>query len=561
MKILMINVVCGIRSTGRICTDLATALENQGYEVKIAYGRENVPKQYQKYAVRIGNDFDVKIHGIKARLFDKCGFGSKIATVRFIRWVKEYDPDVIHLHNLHGYYINIKILFAYLKTCGKKIIWTLHDCWAFTGHSAYCDAAKCEKWREGCYNCPQIHEYPKSFIDMSKTNWQKKRAIITSIPSMKIVTPSKWLAGLVKQSFLKKYDLEVIYNGIDTSQFYPMENDFREAYGLQNKFILLGMFTTWDNMKELSDYLQLSELLSSEYKIVLVGLTDHQIEALPKNILGIKRTVSTKELAYIYSSVDLLLNLSKGDNRTINADLLIYRTPVLTYNTDDNTEIVEKYGGSVLKLENLDDVIEKICEYKQNLLQTNLNSKVDYYVDNGYMHHFSEKYWSKKSDINLLGKFVLLGVAAIWDKRKGLNDLIALSKILPNDYQIILVGLTEEQLKNLPENIIGFVRTNSVEELRGLYAIADALINPTYEDNFPTTNIEALCCGTPVITYETGGSPESVGACGGVIKKGDLYSIVKMITKTSHFEKNCVERGNYFDKRKMTNNYIILYTY
>lgn len=155
MKVLMINVVCGIRSTGRICTDLAAALEKQGHEVKIAYGRENVPEQFQKYAVRIGSDLDVKLHGIKARLFDRAGFGSKKATKKFIGWVKEYDPDVIHLHNIHGYYINIEVLFDYLRTCGKKIIWTLHDCWSFTGHCVYFDYVDCDKWKTGCFDCPQ----------------------------------------------------------------------------------------------------------------------------------------------------------------------------------------------------------------------------------------------------------------------------------------------------------------------------------------------------------------------------------------------------------------------
>ncbi|WP_207640375.1 glycosyltransferase [Ruminococcus albus] len=174
MKILMINVVCGIRSTGRICTDLADALTEQGHTVKIAYGRETVPEKYQKYAIRIGNDLDVKLHGVRARLLDECGFGSKRATIKFIEWVKKYDPDVIHLHNIHGYYINVEVLFDYLRSCGKKIIWTLHDCWAFTGHSALCDGINCEKWEKGCSNCPNLKEYPKSLFDYSKNNWIKK---------------------------------------------------------------------------------------------------------------------------------------------------------------------------------------------------------------------------------------------------------------------------------------------------------------------------------------------------------------------------------------------------
>ena len=147
MKILMINVVCGIRSTGRICTDLAAELEKQGHEVKIAYGREKVPEQFHKYAVRVGTDLDVYMHVLKSRLFDSAGFESKRVTKKFVSWIREYDPDVIHLHNLHGYYINVEILFQYLKECGKKIIWTLHDCWAFTGHCTYFDYIGCDKWK------------------------------------------------------------------------------------------------------------------------------------------------------------------------------------------------------------------------------------------------------------------------------------------------------------------------------------------------------------------------------------------------------------------------------
>ena len=184
MKILMINSVCGVGSTGRICTDLALELENQGHKVKIAYGRGSSPKQFDRFAVKIGSDADVKLHGLKARLFDASGFGSKRATERFISWVKEYDPDVIHLHNIHGYYINVKTLFDYLKTAEKRVLWTLHDCWAFTGHSAYCDSVSCEKWKNSCGNCPLKSAYPKSVTDFSKRNRKLKEEIFTK-PSLR----------------------------------------------------------------------------------------------------------------------------------------------------------------------------------------------------------------------------------------------------------------------------------------------------------------------------------------------------------------------------------------
>lgn len=366
MKVLMINVVCGIRSTGRICTDLAKSLKAQGHEVKIAYGREDVPEQFQKYAVRIGTDLDVKLHGLRARLLDGAGFGSRGATVKFIQWVKEYDPDVIHLHNIHGYYINVEVLFDYLRTCGKKIIWTLHDCWAFTGHSAYCDAVQCEKWEKGCYQCPQIGEYPKSIVDRSKQNWNKKRRVFSAIPNLAIISPSHWLAGLVKKSFLKEYTVQVIHNGIDTNQFKPLKSDFREYYGIQNQFILLGVATSWDDMKGYSEFIELSKRLDSTYKVVLVGLTEEQMENIPQNILGIKRTASVKELAYIYNAADVFLNLSYCENYpTVNLEARACGTPVITYMTGGSPESAGK-SSIIVPRGDINKIIDAIKEMKKN---------------------------------------------------------------------------------------------------------------------------------------------------------------------------------------------------
>lgn len=365
MKVLMINVVCGIRSTGRICTDLATALEAQGHEVKIAYGRETVPEQFQKYAVRIGTDIDVKLHGGKARLFDGAGFGSKRATEKFIEWVKEYDPDVIHLHNIHGYYINVEVLFNYLKVCGKKVIWTLHDCWAFTGHTAYCDSVNCERWITGCYECPLTKAYPTSFVDKSKQNWRKKKEIFSGIKGLTIITPSEWLAGLVRKSFLAEYPVKVINNGIDTSKFYPIESDFRKKNGLEGKFVLLGVATVFDDMKGYSDFLKLREMLGDEYRIVLVGLTKEQIKDLPRGILGIERTSSVRELAEIYTAADLFLNLSYCENYpTVNIEAMSCGTPVLTYKTGGSPEMVEKYGGIVVEQGNITAVANRCRNIK-----------------------------------------------------------------------------------------------------------------------------------------------------------------------------------------------------
>lgn len=350
MKILMINSVCGIRSTGRICTDLATELEVQGNEVKIAYGRENVPEQFQKYAVRIGSDMDIKLHGAKARLFDGAGFGSKIATAKFIKWVKEFDPDVIHLHNIHGYYINIEILFKYLKKCGKRVIWTLHDCWSFTGHCAYFDYASCQSWIDGCRLCPQKNEYPKSYLDASKKNWIKKRQILTGIPNLTIITPSDWLSRLVKSSYLKEYKVKTINNGIDINIFKETPSKLKEQYGLSDKKIILGVASVWDKRKGLDYIKKIAFDLGDKYQVVVIGVTQAQSIELPKNVIAISRTDSVKELATWYSAADVFINPTLEDNYpTTNLEAIACGTPVVTFDTGGSPESAELYGITVPK--------------------------------------------------------------------------------------------------------------------------------------------------------------------------------------------------------------------
>ena len=373
----MINSVCGIRSTGRICTDLADALTEQGHEVKIAYGRETVPEKYQKYAVRIGNDTDTKLHGLRSRIFDDTGYGSKKATESFIEWVKSYDPDVVHLHNIHGYYINIELLFRYLAKAKKHVIWTLHDCWPFTGHCVYFDYAKCDRWKTGCHKCPQKKEYPASMVaDRSKKNWEKKKALFTSVKDMVFVTPSQWLADLLKQSYLGSYPVKVINNDIDLTVFRPTEGDFREKNGLTGKKVLLGVASVWDRRKGLKDYIKLSENLDDNYRIVLVGLSEEQIKSLPKNIIGISRTNNTKELAEIYTAADLLVNLTYEDNYpTVNLEAQACGTPVISYRTGGSTESAVRFGtvaekgnvGQVIRMIQSSPTFEKSPDYDASL--------------------------------------------------------------------------------------------------------------------------------------------------------------------------------------------------
>lgn len=352
MKILMINVVCGIGSTGRICIDLADEFIAEGHEVKIAYGREPVPEKYRHNCVRIGNDWDQRLHGLRTRLLDEHGFGSKRVTKKFLKWAEKYNPDIVWIHNIHGYYINIEMLFDWIKSRPQmQVKWTLHDCWAFTGHCSYFSVAKCEQWKNGCERCSQKRQYPSSLlIDNCKSNYERKKRAFTGVKNMTIVTPSEWLQNLVNQSFLKEYPIEVQYNKIDLTTFKPTPSDFRTKYGLEERKIVLGVASTWSARKGLRDFLRLSELLDKTYAIVLVGLTEKQIKAMPEQIICIARTNSVKELVEIYSAADIFVNPSKEETfglTTIEAQAC--GTPAIVYRDTACEEVVKKYGGKAVE--------------------------------------------------------------------------------------------------------------------------------------------------------------------------------------------------------------------
>ena len=346
MKYLFINSVAGFGSTGRIAAETCRELSKAGHECVLAFGREKTNCD-DIQTVQIGSPQDYRLHGLRNRLLDDHGFGSKAATRRFLQWVKAYDPDVIWLHNVHGYYIHIGELFSYLKTCGKQIIWTLHDCWAFTGHCAYFDFARCDKWKTGCHHCPEKGSYPASlFRDNSKGNYEAKKALFTGIPDLSLVVPSHWLEKRVKQSFLQEYPVEVVYNTINREIFKPTPSNLREQYQLQDKKILLGVASVWDARKGLRDFVALSQMLEAEYKIVLVGLREEQIKELPENILGLPRTNSMEELAQWYTAADVFVCPSYEETFGMTAmEARACGTEAVVYQNTACEEIVNQFGG------------------------------------------------------------------------------------------------------------------------------------------------------------------------------------------------------------------------
>lgn len=351
MKIVQINSFSN-GSTGKIMMSIHEALQNEGVESYVIWGRGR--KSENKYEMNMGNKIGIYFHVLYSRVTGKTGLASKLATKKMIKKLKKIKPDIIHLHNIHGYYININILFDFIKKNNIKVIWTLHDCWAFTGKCTHFENAKCEKWKQQCYNCPIIKEYPKSFIDKSKYNYEMKKQTFSHCDNLTIVTPSIWLYKLVQLSFLNNYNVTVINNGINLEIFKPLKSDFKNKYNLSDKKVILGVANVWDKGKGLDDFIKLSKVIDDETKIVLVGLNKKQLKKLPKNILGISRTENQIELVKIYNSSDLFFNPTKEDNYpTVNLEALACKTPVYTYNTGGSSECLNLDNGKVVTLNDM----------------------------------------------------------------------------------------------------------------------------------------------------------------------------------------------------------------
>lgn len=397
MKVLQINTVVGTGSVGRIAASLYDISEAHGMDSYVAYGRGMAPEGMR--AIKIGSRADMYGHVLRNFLLGESGFGSGGRTKAFLKELEKLQPDLIHLHNIHGFYLQIELLFSYIKEKRIPVVWTLHDCWSMTGHCAYFDYVGCEKWKSGCHSCIQHRNaYPYAlFKDNSIENYHRKQKAFTGVENLTLVTPSQWLAELVKHSFLKEYPVLVIPNGINREIFTP-----------------------------------------------------------PK-------TVEAHE------------------------------------------------------------------------------------------------------------KIQILGVANIWEKRKGFSCLIELARILPEGYHITMVGLKQEQIRHIKKDVLlnqritAIARTESQRELAKLYGEADIYVNTTLEDNFPTTNLEALACGTPVITFATGGSPEAV--CGDErigmkVPPGDVQALAEAVITFGNAEKPvipCRERGEQYDEKKCFEKYIALY--
>lgn len=355
-KLLQINPVLRVStSTGRIMQEIGELAIRNGWHSYIAYskGRDGI-KPCHSELIPVGNKLSVFGHGLATRLFDRHGMASRLSTMQFIHRLESIRPDIIHIHNIHGYFLDYRLLFKYLSRCSVPVVWTVHDCWLYTGHCYYYSYVGCDKWQTGCGHCPQRGEFPRSlWVDRSRRNYEDKRRAFTSIPRdrLTIVPVSDWIRDEMSKSFFRDYDFRVIHNGINTDVFDISDpSEVRIRYNLSDKHIILGVASIWSREKGLDDFVSLAGMLHDDEVVVLVGIKPDEQRLLPDNVIGIARTENVSQLAQLYSAADVFVNPTWQDNYpTVNMEAISCGTPVVTYRTGGSVEAVTDETGLVVE--------------------------------------------------------------------------------------------------------------------------------------------------------------------------------------------------------------------
>ena len=365
-KIVSINGT-NFGSTGNIARQIGEFAILEGMEYHNAFPWAEDSKAVCANDIVIGNKWGKILSVGLGRITGYAGCFSQISTRNFLRKLDKIKPDIIHIHNLHDGFINLSMLFKYIKKNDIKVIWTMHDCWSFTGRCAYFTMAGCDRWKKGCHDCIQKNCYPTRYVDRTKKMWKLKKKWFSGVKDLTIITPSKWLKGEVEKSFMSEYPIEVIYNGTDLDLFKPSESDFREKHHLEDKFILLGVALSWEERKGLEDILGLIKKLDDSYAVVLVGTDDEVDKNLPEGVISIHRTHDQKELAEIYTAADLFINPTKEEVLgMVNVESLACGTPVVTYNSGGSPECVDDKSGIVVDKGDIDGMLKAIEYVKEH---------------------------------------------------------------------------------------------------------------------------------------------------------------------------------------------------
>ncbi len=365
-KVAIINAV-PYGSTGKIVRGISDIASYQDWETFTCYSWTKSMRKSSSDSIMVGSFIGKVFHILLGRLTGFNGCFSWYDTWKLIRRLEKFQPDVINLHILHNWNINLPMLFSYIKKNNISVVWTMHDCWAFTGQCPHFVMVNCDKWKTGCYGCLQYREYPQAYVDQTKKMWALKKKWFTGVKNMTIVTPSQWLADLVAQSYLSEYPVEVINNGVDLSVFKPTDSDFRKKYHCEDKTILLGVAFGWGRRKGLDVFIELAHRLDERYQIVLVGTDNNTDKQLPENIISIHRTQNQQELAEIYTAADVFVNPTREDTYpTVNMEALACGTPVITFKTGGSPEIVNDTCGKVVNCNDLDGLLVAIMQCIEN---------------------------------------------------------------------------------------------------------------------------------------------------------------------------------------------------
>ena len=391
-KVVQINTVSNYGSTGKIVEAIGLLAHDCGWNSKIAVGgRYSQPSKLETY--QISNVFQNYLSAIHSYVSGHHGFANRYETAKFLRWLNNENPDIVHLHNIHSYILNVGLLFNFLSQKKQKVIWTLHDCWPFTGHCSHFIQHSCYKWQTGCYDCPAIHGFPKSLLfDRSQPNYDEKKTLFNTIDNMIIVTVSNWLAECVRSSFLGNYNVMVIPNGVDLDIFKPNLTSVATKFGLERKKIVLGVSTSWCNAKGLGDYLQLRKLLPQDYVIVLIGMTKEQVKKYSApGFLCIEKTNSLIELVEWYNAAHVILNLSYAETFGLPvAEGFACGKPAIVYDNTALTELITT--GTGYKAASGD-----VCRVKELILNMNEEN------DETYLYNCrsrAENLYDKKKNYN-----------------------------------------------------------------------------------------------------------------------------------------------------------------
>ncbi len=360
MKVAQINLGL-FGSTGRIMCNLRNLLVENGDECLLVYPDypQNLPGDPSDY--RIPGGLVRRVNAILEKTTGLQGCFAFYHTRNLLHRLEEFQPDVVHLHNIHGMKTNYGMLFSWLKKQGIPVVWTLHDCWSFTGHCPHFAMAGCDRWRTGCHHCSQYREYPAVFVDQSRTLWKLKKMWFGSVAHITLVAPSKWLAELVQLSYLGHYPCRIIYNGVDTSLFKPVKSDIRQQYGIGDRKMVLGVAYGWGPRKGLDVFLDLAQKLDEQYCIVLVGTNEQIDQQLPQNIISIHRTQNQQELAEIYTAADVFVNPTREEVLgLVNLEALACGTPVITFRTGGSPECLDATCGVIVDVDDNQEVLEQI---------------------------------------------------------------------------------------------------------------------------------------------------------------------------------------------------------